>query len=509
MEHSQKEFIIEELRSMQRTVGPPKGDRLGNLTKGISHFDVETTKAILDEELVNPRGVREELLAKGYGPSAHHQALREYLIGLRVLNPLRRTTPCFAYTLGAFSWKSEDISCDMAILYEKVQGPTLSIMLQEGMSFTTWLRLFFQVLLSLEVAQRRTGFTHYDLHASNVVVTNGTGLGYNILIDYLSYQISKPKLVPVIIDFGTCSTSLEGRSIGSYDYANSGIFHFMVSGHDMYRLMVSSYHHAKNSDTRRLILQLFSFFGEDDPYSISQGQGSTGVARAREEFCRAVALSKIANYTPMMMIKYTYSKFYRRLAPTIALVPRKVHSSLSSLGGGESCDMALKSVYTLITMKSGYIVPSYCLSVASRVADPEVKDRINALSTRLAESKERCIEEDLAILGDVFNIELPQQEELSEAREQLLKLPIRHRNASVKEQRFDNLEAMLKYQDETQPFLDSYFTLMELGFDEEYTVWVEAFCRSRVYKFYIANKIENDRSWRWGETLLASIFSNC
>ena len=431
MEHSQKEFIIEELRSMQRTVGPPKGDRLGNLAEGISYFDVETTKAILNEELVNPGGAREEILAKGYSPSAHHQALREYLIGLRVLNPLRRTTPCFAYTLGAFSWKPDDTSCDVAILYEKVQGPTLAVMLQEGMSFTTWLRLFFQVLLSLEVAQRRTGFTHYDLHASNIVVADGTGLDYNMLIDCLAYQVSRPKLVPVIIDFGTCSTSLGGRSIGSYDYANSGIFHFMVSGHDMYRLMVSSHYHAKNSDTRRLILQLFSFFGEADPYAISQGQGGAGVTKAREEFCRDVTLSKIANYTPMMMIKYTYSKFYRRLAPTITVVPRRVYSSISSLDGSKNYETALKTAHTLITMKSGYIVPSYCLSVVSCVAASKDKDRIDVLSTRLLKSKEKCIEEDLTMLNVVFTIELPQQEELSEAREQVLRLPIRYRNASV------------------------------------------------------------------------------
>ena len=116
---------------------------------------------------------------------------------------------------------------------------------------------------------------------------------------------------------------------------------------------------------------------------------------------------------------------------------------------------------------------------------------------------------DLIMLDEGLEIKLPSQEDLGVARKELLNIPIRYRNASVKEQRFDHLEELLEYQEMFQPFLDMYFTILELDLEDAYGKWLERLCKSKVYKFHIANKIENDRAWRWGETLLASIFSNC
>ena len=503
MEHSQKEFILDQLKSMRKMIETPKGTDLLHVEKGIHHLSAQTSAKLLSKELLIP--TQKDLVVKSYPQNLYDQSLREYLIGLRVTNPLRKITPCFLHTLGALKHKPTD-TC---IIYEKVQGNTLAVMLQEGLGFTTWLCLFVQLLLSLEVAQRSTGFTHYDLHAGNVVVRECQSDNYSISLDYLSYRVCKTPLVPVIVDLGTASTSLEGRFIGAYDYTNSGIFHFIVAGHDMYKLMVSSYCHARKSDTRRQILRLFEFFESVDPYKISRGQGSAGVMRAQEEFCKEVLFSEVASYTPMMMIRYIYTKFHRRLAPIVTLVPRRTRSSLLPLDGSEDYTKALTSARRLVEMKSGYVTVAYLLHVTNYSTDPDVRKEVEELQSKLDQDRKKRIVADLITLEEALEIEHPSQEDLDVARKELLEIPIRYRNASVKEQRFDRLEERLEYQERLQPFLDMYFTILELGLEDAYDKWVQRLCKSKLYMFYIENKIDNDRAWRWGETLLASIFSTC
>lgn len=502
MEHSQEEFILEKLRSTYNTIEPPKSTELLHLREGVNYLDRDTSLAILGKESLS--STNKELVVKNYGQDGYKQSFREYLIGLQIINPLRKITPCFLHTLGALRHGPTSTS----IIYERINGTTLSVMLQEGLSFDAWLSLFMQVLLSLEVAQRRTGFTHYDLHAGNVVVRESDGDNYSIPLDFLSYQVCKPALVPVIIDLGTSSTVLDGRFIGAYNYTNSGIFHFVVAGHDMYKLMVSSYCNAKRSDTRREILKLFKFFDPEDPYRISGGQGGAGIARAQKEFCKDVLFSKVASYTPMMLIKYIYN-LRLNLSPAITITPRRICSSLLSLNGSEDYTKALTSAQKLIELEAGYITPAYLLHVASHSVDPNVKRTVKKLKAQLNKDKKEKIEMDLATLEKGFQIKLPGQKAIDIARERLLDIPIRYRNASVKEQRFDELEEILDYQERLQPFLDMYFTVLELNLEVPYARWVSRISQSPLYKFYIANKIENDRVRRWGETLLASIFADC
>ena len=252
-----------------------------------------------------------------------------------------------------------------------------------------------------------------------------------------------------------------------------------MRGHDMYKLMVSSYCYALKSDTRKQILRLFEFFGSVDPYKVSQGQGSAGVARAQKEFCKEVLSSEVASYTPMMMIRYIYTKFHRTLSPTVTLVPRRTRSSLLSLDGNEDYTKALTSARRLIEMESGYATAAYLLHVTNHSADPDVGKEVKELRIELERDREKRIMLDLIKLKEGLEIEHPPQEDLDIARKGLLEIPIRYRNASVKEQLFDRLEDLLEYQDLLQPFLDMYFTILELDLEDAYGVWVQSFCKSK------------------------------
>ena len=106
MEHSQKEFILEQLRSMHKTIEAPKSTELIHLEKGTHHLSSQTSAKLLNKESLT--STQKELVVKSYPQSLYDQSLREYLIGLRVTNPLRKITPCFLHTLGALKHKPTD-----------------------------------------------------------------------------------------------------------------------------------------------------------------------------------------------------------------------------------------------------------------------------------------------------------------------------------------------------------------------------------------------------------------
>jgi hypothetical protein len=116
-------------------------------------------------------------------PEHINESLREYVIGIYVINSLRYKIPGFFYTFGAFSCsfpnKNSEISdkeiCEkndtVYILTEKIEGETMKNMINYEMKFVDWLSIFMQLLINLEVSQRDLEFTHFDLHTSNVIIS--------------------------------------------------------------------------------------------------------------------------------------------------------------------------------------------------------------------------------------------------------------------------------------------------------------------------------------------------
>ena len=271
--------------------------------------------------------------------------------------------------------------------------------------------------------------------------------------------------------------------------------------------MISSYCYARKSDTRKKILELFDFFGAADPYQISQSQRCIGISRAQHEFCKEILFSDIASYTPLMLVNYIHENFSDILRPVLDIVPRRVLSSLLSLNGTEDYNKVLEILQNLVSDNDGYIVASYVIHVAKNSNCKYTRRSIKKLRNELDKDKIKRISNDLIILSEVFDIVHPSQDDLDEARTKLLGTPIRYRNASIKEQRFDVLEDILVYESKFKPFLDMYFTILELDLVDDYKDWIEKISTSNIYTFYFSNKQCNDRAHRWGETLLATIIS--
>ena len=496
MEYAQKEFILQHLHPQQSMISSAD---TSSVAEGVSILKGSTIQKIVPS-------IKKRVVTKSYSVQDYHQALREYLIGTYVLNPLRSATPCFVNTITTI--RSKDDPHKLTTIYEEVPGETLTTLLHEGMSFSHWLQAFTQILISLELAQRRTGFTHYDLHTSNIIIRTDRQKGYSVSLDNLTYSIQSDTLVPVIIDLGTCSTIVDGRFIGTYNYPNSGIFHFIVPGQDMYKFLVSSYFNSTNTRTTQDILRVFSFFGSSDPYDVTQCK-KQGLIKARKEFCKAIPFSEVASFTPMMMLEYLYSQFSSVLTPAIRIFPRRTRAILSSLGGNEDYTTVVESGEGLLESHSGYVMTSYALQIITiHCLDQKMREKGMRMRETLEEVKSEMIAVDIKTLDSLFEISTPSQKALSSTRKTLLGIPIRHRDASLKEKYIRQLDKLLEYQRALLPFIDVYFTILELDLEKDYDLWLKSFKSSKVYAFFMHNKVKNDRARRWGVTLSASIFSN-
>jgi len=255
------------------------------------------------------------------------------------MNDLRYKIPTFAYTLGAFidqvpkkdgtvRVKKTETARNIVpsiqnsvidkksifILYEKIEGPTLDSLLEQGlMNFDDILVVFIQILFSLEIAQREFSFTHFDMHNRNIMIKQ-ISESYTFTLDDKQYTIQNGGYTPVIIDFGLSTSKINKKPVGSFEFAEYGMVNFMVPGYDMYKFMTQSYHIPG-------VLDLFEFFGNDDPYNLFQTRDTT---RPFSEFCRNVTYSKAGSYTPMMMIKWLLDR-YPQLHNNVSISDRNMY----------------------------------------------------------------------------------------------------------------------------------------------------------------------------------------
>lgn len=462
--------------------------------------------------------------------------VREYFIGIKAINNLRYITPSFVYTLGAFLCpkpsKTGAITCDESckntafVFYEKIIGESVQTLLKnDRLNFNQFLVLFVQLLLALEVAQREVRFTHFDLHADNVMVRVGTGDSTSTTqLDMSTYIINQPEFIPVVIDFGASTAYIDGKYIGSYDYISHGMLNFMIPGHDMYKFMVYCARKTENQKLKKSIIEIFKFYGEDDPYLIER-TGEKGLESAINTYCRDLTFSKAANRTPLMLIKWLLKNYTDELKSKVIVKERKnyvpiqysklikdfedIFSCTRLNDGRDNPDNVVKMVTKCIMSKSSYIMSLYGVKILEKynecLESKKLKSKIDALRGMILKSKDDLIKADMVILKKVFTIEIPQQEDLDLCIEKVLKLRIRHLKAKEKESAVKNLDNILIYQDTMKPYLQFYFIILELDSIDIISEWVAKFKSSDIFRFYVKNVSQNERAIRWGQSLMASI----
>lgn len=468
--------------------------------------------------------------------------LREYAIANIGINRLRYNIPTFIYTFDIFTCNPPDKHTgelkienmclkskqtkSLYIMCEKVEGKTMRELIKTGITFEDWLFVFLQVLLSLEIAQRKLNFTHFDLHTGNTIIQTNKKISYSINIDATTYSIKNSNLTPVIIDFGHSTVKLDGKTVGASEFPEYGMVDFMVPGYDMYKFLCFSANDAKfykNNTLFNQLVELFNFYGTDDSLNISKTK-EKGIQTTIKEFCREGSYTNVAKYTPLMFFDWI-SKNYGYLIPyksrNILEIPRNNFLNISYSNYlkdyndffGEieiGVQDAIRLIERCITTKS-YILSIYNISILEKLNTHLKSEKLK----RYIKSKKDIIEnkavkkifidKDIEIIERVFNISIPNQKEIDDAISEVLRINIRHNNPKDKVNSTDKLLLLTQYEKELGFYLQIYYTILEINLKILFKSWLDRFLSSDIFIFYKKNNLKVKHALRWSTTVLESI----
>jgi hypothetical protein len=455
--------------------------------------------------------------------------IREYFIGL-TLNKLRYITPVFVYTLGSFLCSDptdkkklcqdkKASSMSAYVIYENVPGRSVEYLLMNDIiDYDEFMQIYIQILYGLEIAQRECQFTHFDLHPGNVMVREGNFDSYSFVLDDKLITVKNPRYIPVIIDFGMSSVTVDGTTVGSFSFPQYGMMNYMIPGYDAYKFLNNCTTRATRQ-TRRLISKLFSFLRDEyDPYDIWGKKGYNGIIEAGNEYCKKASTSKLANLIPANMIRMFMSAAPSNTKDMFVVTDREIFRNVKYNSMIKKYDdffdqqvagkrKAIEKALECISVKPSYITTLYNISVMIeynlKLEGRPLETEISGMMDFLVENKPKLIEIDILRLDKVFNIEVPKQKDIMAACNRLFDLNIRHR--LTVDRHLDVVLGFLSYHTEIEPYLDMYYTILELKIQDDYSEWVSKFLNSDIYKTYEFNRLTAEAALRWSKTLVASI----
>lgn len=202
----------------------------------------------------------------------------EAFIGFYVTNELRKKCPAFIYSYGLMgcqmipSTTPSIINClkngNKTLLLEAVAGKTLKVSI-ERMSNVEFLEVILQIESALNLAYQSFEFTHYDLHAMNVMIEKQeTAIQVPLFLDGYSYLETK-NLVR-LIDYGMSFARVQDKPFGQPLALDPGLYIYSdrpYPMYDTYKILCASSIAAGNYNPRlkeEVISPLFEFFGNLD-----------------------------------------------------------------------------------------------------------------------------------------------------------------------------------------------------------------------------------------------------
>lgn len=456
-----------------------------------------------------------------------NEVIEEYYKGMYFYNNIRFKIPTMLYTLGIFNCnltKNKIKKCNyleynnkLFVMYEEIVGkPLEDYILYNGISFNEWLKIFFQILLTLEVAQRECDFTHYDLHHNNVMVRK-IKIKYDVNIDNNIYSINT-NLLPVIIDYGHSSLKTSDNvQIGNFGFESYGIYPFMMQGRDMYHVLTFCAK-AYNLKNKKEILELYEFFGDKDPYKISKLK-EKGVNEARNEYIGRLSFSNCANYTPKMFMNWILSKpKYKKILDKIVTIKKRniynklyINNSLylpdnlintkkilkKMFNEKDNIQKILNIINNCFQFNNSYIYIKYNLKLLEKL-----KYKTEKMSNELEKYKQEFINNDLNQLNKILkkNKDYVNLKKINNNTDLILGTTLSNTKKHIEKniKKFDkNIYSIFEY---IEKYLGTYYIILELDI-KEYREWVNNFENSYIYNFYFTYIDTITRVRRWYNTL--------
>lgn len=463
--------------------------------------------------------------------------IREYFIGATEINKLRYIIPTFVYTIGAFICPISEKLCHSSkeyespqlpfVIFEKIPGDNIQkILVNNKLSFEQYLGIFIQVLLSLEVAQREIGFCHFDFHCGNLMCRKlNKNCKYSVPIDNYLYKVNAQTFLPVIIDFGLSTVKYKNTVIGSYTFPQHGMKHYMLQGVDMFKLLVYSCKYS-SGDLKKQIINLLSFYGQDDPYHILV-DGKIGIDEAIDEYVKEGSYSRITTQTPLMFLdwiisnpeyKHITDKYIHKVDRNLVL-PLKFSTTVETYNNifqnpNQGQKNAIKLVNECVfSTDSSYVLSKYSVLLLngynSKLYSEQLTKYIIKINKHILNKKNIMIKNDKKMLLAYKNIKTPNIIKIKDYYSRILNIKINSKK--LKHNKQEVLELIniyftnIKFFFDILPYLQILYTIKELKCEKIYKNFISSFTKSEHYQLYTQNNIEVNRAYRWSHTILDKI----
>ena len=129
-----------------------------------------------------------------------------------------------------------------------------------------YLNIIIQIVNALNIAYKTFGFTHYDLHAGNVMIDTFAAPFYiPIYMPDGSVKYLVTRNLVKIIDFGFSRISVNNTVFHRFDMQKYGITTEAYPMHDLHKILLTWYHNAKDHDRDAIALfeRLYRFFNSN------------------------------------------------------------------------------------------------------------------------------------------------------------------------------------------------------------------------------------------------------
>lgn len=493
----------------------PKLDiRINKYLKVTAELQTDSVNGIIFylDALTNDNRIVLKRVKEVYGLS-EASIRKEYITGIKSINPLRALTPCFALTLGGFSCTgllnelryARLCSPDKKglntfyLLMENVQGYSLfDTLINKDMNSTKFIGLLTNLFMSLEIAQRQCCFTHFDLHAKNVIVKNiSKDVSYKLIDETVVYTIRAKEQLPVIIDFGYSFSVVNGFTLGEIGITEA-IGCFMVPAYDIYRLLISCvecFAISKNNELLNIAFNLFSVFSDDtyDFYNvyekykrlsnkanISYAETSNIILPVIRDRYSKILISN-AHLTPLMFVKQM-QKMYPELTSQYITQTKRVSELhlISNTSAQIYCDSfkckkddaTYKTLKSCLTSEPSYLLNFYnsylTLRFLVHTNNSVISELLNEQIKFMKKNNHKLLKYDEILFNQYIKVDVNKIVSKLPLMEKILKLKM-YKDPSyekvVREQCASLFPVIKEAHDELlllNKYLDIYYTIIEI-----------------------------------------------
>lgn len=185
------------------------------------HNWIDSIKEINHGRFGSVYDVNDDVFALKISMEINSNSVVENLIGMKYMNSLRRIIPHFIYFFGTFvcsqpvgrDFCSPDGDQNRYTVMERIPGGRTLHSVIKSRTPSEIFSLAYQVFSAMAVANKAFGFTHYDLHAGNVLIRPLTEPTW---VPIGEGKYIRTKEIPTVIDFGysRVTSSVTGRTLG-------------------------------------------------------------------------------------------------------------------------------------------------------------------------------------------------------------------------------------------------------------------------------------------------------